>query len=704
MTTSTKQLAADKLAESGLTLDDAAQLGITWHDNLKDLHESFDQVPGLRFEYRDPVGAPMEARPGWGLYWRVRKLETPAEDKKGFDKQTGPAPTHTPEGKKLKPKGMPKYSQPPNSGVSVYFPSNYDDWLDTMLDPEVSIIITEGELKAAKACKEGIPTIGLGGVNSYKSAAQGYLFLPALEHVVWAQRKVYIVFDSDLRENENVANAVNGLGEQLYLRGAIPHCVFLPTLEGAEKTGLDDYIVSEGIEAVRQLCVDCADHLMLTKAAWQWNEENYHIRSPNCVVDRRTGEITKQKEYVEANRELNYPKRTLDSEGKPTITMVALASEIFTWPLHSKLDKFVYEPQHPPLAKIEGESAFNVWKGWGVQPVKGDIGMYQELMDHLFGDSANEAKWYKAWIAYQLQNPGIKLKTAVLMIGAHGAGKSMLGEIMQPIFGENYREVDIESFFSQFNEWAARSQFILANEVIVKGDEDRRKHASALKNYITRKKVTVNEKFGLKYDIADRCNIYMTANPMDSLPLENGERRYFIFKSKAGRLQKEWLDRWDKWKENGGVEALFYHLLHEVDTSWFDPMAAALETESRAAVLEYQQTDLEGLAADLMDNGPRVGEILLTSDLFSIDQLYITLTDDQKRYAKSHALLKRALIDRGAIKVQGGTSDGRMKYEGKLVQFYALRNFPKWGKATVEEMRKHLDDHFPSDVAKKGKF
>ena len=33
-----------------------------------------------------------------------------------------------------------------------------------MADPTVTIIITEGEKKAACACKHGLPTIGLGGV------------------------------------------------------------------------------------------------------------------------------------------------------------------------------------------------------------------------------------------------------------------------------------------------------------------------------------------------------------------------------------------------------------------------------------------------------------------------------------------------------------------------------------------------------------
>lgn len=698
-TAATLKLAKAKLAASGLTLADAEQLGITLHDSLKELSDQFDSLPGLRFEYRNPDGSPLEVKPGWGPFFRVRKLETPHEEKTGFDGQTDP---HAKTGKRSG--GRPKYDQEAETGTAAYYPSNID-WLEILLDPEQSIVITEGELKACKACKDGVPCIGIGGVNSYRSASLGWIFLPSLEHAVWKKRKVYIVFDSDIKVKKGIADAVNDLAEQLYQRGAVPYCVFLPDVEGLEKTGLDDYLVHKGINSFKQLCRDSNDDLMLTKAAWDWNRKYIHIVQPHCIVDQRTGETIKVDDYIGANQELNYVVRTISSDGSAILTQTSLASQILKWPHHYKLDKLVYEPGQPPLSQLDDQSAFNVWRGWGIEPKKGDVSPWLELLNSLFGGSTLEAKWLLAWFAYPLQHPGRKLKTAVLMIGAHGAGKSMLAEIFDGIYGENYDDPDIESFFSQFNEWAAKRQFVVANEVIVKGDVEYRAHGSALKNYVTRTHVTINEKYGLKYKIQDRCNIYMTANPMDSLPIENGERRYFIFRTKAGRVDEKFRAKWDAWKAAGGRAALFWYLLNEVDTSWFDPDAPAMETESFRQVVDHQTTDSEELAQSLMVNGPTFGPMKLQGDLFTIQRLFGLLDEDQKKFVRTPSMLKKSLLNSGAIRVNGGAdSIGRLKFNGILGTYYAIRNIDRWSKATPDEMRAHLKEHGSEMPKAKEKF
>ena len=51
-------------------------------------------------------------------------------------------------------------------------------------DPTESILITEGELKAAKGTAEDFPTIGLGGVYNFRASNHGLFFLPELEQIV----------------------------------------------------------------------------------------------------------------------------------------------------------------------------------------------------------------------------------------------------------------------------------------------------------------------------------------------------------------------------------------------------------------------------------------------------------------------------------------------------------------------------------------
>src|SRR5688500_18500703 len=60
-----------------------------------------------------------------------------------------------------------KYMQPNGSITRVYLCPLLDP--DIFQDPSKKLTITEGEKKSAKACQEGIDSIGLGGVNSWRA-------------------------------------------------------------------------------------------------------------------------------------------------------------------------------------------------------------------------------------------------------------------------------------------------------------------------------------------------------------------------------------------------------------------------------------------------------------------------------------------------------------------------------------------------------
>src|SRR5574340_977191 len=174
MSEATLKLAKDKLASSGLTEDDAIRLGIQPPFEASEtaaIDPSFYPAPSLRINYYDPKdpSKPLSARPKWPPFFRIRYL---VEVKQKSGK-------------------VQKYSQPAGTGVCAYFPTNLD-WKPLLDNPDTPLIITEGELKAAKACKHGFPTIGLGGVNSYKNTGLCLGFLRELEAVNWEIGRAHV--------------------------------------------------------------------------------------------------------------------------------------------------------------------------------------------------------------------------------------------------------------------------------------------------------------------------------------------------------------------------------------------------------------------------------------------------------------------------------------------------------------------------------
>jgi hypothetical protein len=115
-------------------------------------------------------------------------------------------------------------------------------------DPAASIIFTEGVKKADSLSSLGYVTIGLAGVWCWRGRKDegGTGPLKDFDSVNWQGRNVWIVFDSDGRENENVKGAAEALQNELLRRGANPWVVFPPAGPNGEKVGVDDFIKAGG--------------------------------------------------------------------------------------------------------------------------------------------------------------------------------------------------------------------------------------------------------------------------------------------------------------------------------------------------------------------------------------------------------------------------------------------------------------------------
>jgi len=198
------------LARSGLDAADAKKLrlqpltaaetrGATGHLN----------VPSYKIPYFDPAGDPTG-------FFRLRLLQRVADS----------------EGKVI------RYWQPPDSVPHAYFPPGVK-WTKVMQNTDVTTVFTEGEKKAAKACKEGIVCIGLGGVWNFQSKEAHIDFLPALAAFEWDDRRAEIAYDGgDVEVDKSVKAARDRLQTRLEARGAHVITVELPA---GEK--LDDFLV-----------------------------------------------------------------------------------------------------------------------------------------------------------------------------------------------------------------------------------------------------------------------------------------------------------------------------------------------------------------------------------------------------------------------------------------------------------------------------
>jgi hypothetical protein len=109
-----------------------------------------------------------------------------------------------------------RYLQRPGTGCRLYIPPLARQVLD---DPAIPLRFTEGEKKAAKACQEGYPCIGLGGLWNFSAHGQ---LLPKFDDIAFEKRQVILVPDGEVwTARKDLLTPVYRLGQLLGERGAI---------------------------------------------------------------------------------------------------------------------------------------------------------------------------------------------------------------------------------------------------------------------------------------------------------------------------------------------------------------------------------------------------------------------------------------------------------------------------------------------------
>lgn len=669
------RLGEEKLRSSGLTLADAEVLRIESlsADQTARLHEIFKPLCSLKLNYIGPDGRPLGDWPKAKPFYRLRYLEEEA----GFDQLTGKKPL--------------RYVQEPNTAPVAYYPAN-QDW-KLLDDPDEPLILTEGELKAAKACKEGFPTIGLGGVYNWRAFKLGIAWLPSLELVNWVKRNVYVCFDSDYRTNPLVCHALNELAEELYRQGSFVYMVSLPQLPDTEKTGLDDFLVHAGPTAAQQLrqLLSEAEPLGLSRPLWQLNQKYVYVQDPGLIINQATCVKTSPAAFRDhLQSTLSYQERQLKSDGSVSFKPVSAAAAWLKWPLRSEVLKLTYKPGKPKL--LTDPPLFNIWPGWGVEPTKGDVRPFLELIDHLFTGAEPEAKrWFLCWCAFPLQHPGVKLFSSCVLHGIrHGTGKSFIGYTLGRIYGKNFTEISQLDLHNSFNEWAEGKQFVMGDDVT---GSNKRADADFLKKLITQRELRVNAKYIPSYVVPDCVNYFFTANHPDAFFLEDDDRRFFIHEVQVGPLPEEFYVEYDLWLDSGGSAAVFDWLLR-LDLGNFNPAAPAFRTMAKERMIVNMQSDLAGWVRQLIatpDAVLKLGDMVVGKDLFTAKEL-LQFYDPAGKTGTTANGVGRELARAGVRQVCAGKPI-RLS-TGEQGRFYAVRNRDAWAKKTMAQATEYLEAQF----------
>jgi hypothetical protein len=630
------------------------------------LLESYTKrAPAIQIRYRDLHDRVIKG------YWRIRYLEVV-----------------------LDWRGEPiRYTGPRKVGPFLYFARTWPkknklrSWKYIARHPKIEIFITEGEIKACALARLGRAAIGLAGVYAFLKNGK---LLPEFSQIDWKGRYVIVVFDNDIVAKPNVRAAMGRLVHELTHLGALPKIMYLPDYElTGEKLGIDDYLVIKKFSksALDDLGVeDCEETKLL------------HF------INSRIAYIRKRKLFWDSKYEIFYrtdelrtafaPYRIVDLAKKSNEPKPA-ATEWLKWPCRGEYDDMVYAPG---ASSIVGNN-LNTWPGWGVESIEGDVRPVLGLISYLLSSCPEYEAWFLQWLAYPIQNPGTKMFTSVLIWSSEqGVGKSLLGEIMGDIYGQNHSEISRDNLTRDFNSWAENKQFIHGDE-ITGSDSRMRVFADKLKAMITREYVEINKKHISEYSLDDCANYMFTSNHVDALFLEDRDRRFFVIEVSKPKKLDNFYARLRKWRdkpaadnsagERRGPSALRWYLENQVDLSGFNPYAEAPVTDAKRDMQDLSLSDLNRFTRRLRDDPDSVLKVgrddeIIRDELFELNRL-IAFSDRDTNIDKG---IQNAMSK--ALRNAGFRS--RQVRVGKTRPYlWAIRNREKWWKRRPAEWAKQFD-------------
>jgi hypothetical protein len=230
------------------------------------------------------------------------------------------------------------------------------------------------------------------------------------------------------------------------------------------------------------------------------------------------------------------------------------------WVGHSRRKQYtglVFEPKSPAI--IHGK--LNLWRGWGVEPQKGDwLLMHQHIKDVLCAGDEAVYTYSLRWLAWSVQHPDKPAEVALVFIGERGVGKGTLGKAMCRIFGQHARHISsADHLTGHFNAHLRACSFLFSDEAYAPKD---RSVESVLKAMITEPTLPIEPKGRDRIEVPNCLHLMLASNNDWVVPAGMHERRFVVQEvSDSKRQDKAWFGPLYQQLASGGYGAMLYHLL-----------------------------------------------------------------------------------------------------------------------------------------------
>jgi hypothetical protein len=256
----------------------------------------------------------------------------------------------------------------------------------------------------------------------------------------------------------------------------------------------------------------------------------------------------------------------------------------------------------------------NLWRGFGVKPIKPAPGSHAEagcqkflafMRDIICSGNDDDFQYLLRREAIILQKK-IRSEIALgLRTKEEGCGKGFYEKVMGRLLGHHAMQVsNPKHIIGNFNPHLQTVLRLTADEALFVGNHE---HRNSLFGLITEPKLTIEPKGCGVYQADNYLNTSILSNADHFVPVSGTARRFFVPTVSAARKQDlVYFGGMEADLDAGGYEALLYYFLNEVDLTGFNVRAVP----QTAGLREQRDQSLEPLDSwwvELLENGVLTG-------------------------------------------------------------------------------------------------
>jgi hypothetical protein len=191
-----------------------------------------------------------------------------------------------------------------------------------------------------------------------------------------------------------------------------------------------------------------------------------------------------------------------------------------------------FDPRGYMYPEYHNDKWYNLFTGFKVPPQSGlktnlteNHPYFQHLLHRMCGGNRKYYDCLNGFIASLRQQPWVKMKMAVVMMGTEGAGKGVVVQLIRQMLGRKYVALPTKAddVLGNFNSAMNGKLFCFLDEMVWGGDKEK---AGVIKKLVSEDTMVINEKFMPKLEFDNFINFMIASNEDWVVPAGKTARRW----------------------------------------------------------------------------------------------------------------------------------------------------------------------------------